>query len=247
MEGGDPHAAVTAREDTRPQERSPCYDAVDEIALLGRRAAKVDARRLNGFMAHQVREQRDVVEPCKEVLGEAMPEGVRIDHLGVKAVVLCKRLQLIADAASGDALAETVAEKIAACASTLRKPLVRFGLKAFRNIEATQLAALTVKVEIARFYVFNLDLQQFRNARTSRTQIAHYEIPVEPLLGFQLPAEEAVIRVADDVLQKVLLLNLDELHLQIRLLHEVKVAIQGLQPQVDGLCLVVLHKPSLVG
>ena len=135
-------------------------------------------------MAHQVREQRDVVEPCKEVLGEAMPEGVRIDHLGVKAVVLCERLQLIADAASGDALAETVAEKIAACASALRKPLVRLGLEPFRDVDSAQLAALAVEVEIARLYVFNLDLQQFRDARTCRTQIAHHEIPVEPLFGF---------------------------------------------------------------
>lgn len=163
---------------------SPRYDAVNEVALFCRRSAKVDARRLNGFMAHQVREQRDVVEPCKEVLGEAMPEGVRIDHLGVKAVVLCKCLQLIADAASGDALAETVAEKIAACASALRKPLVRLGLEPFRDVDSAQLAALAVEVEIARLHVFDLDLQQFRDTRTRRTQVAHHEIPVEPFFDF---------------------------------------------------------------
>ena len=68
--------------------------------------------------------------------------------------------------------------------------------------------------------MFDLDLKKFRDARPSRAQIAHDEIPVQPLFGFQLPAEEAIVRIADDILQKVLLLNFDELHLEIRLLDE---------------------------
>ena len=58
-----------AREDTRPPELSPSDDAVGEVALRCSRAAKVDTRRLDRFMSHQVGKVRDVVELRKEVLG----------------------------------------------------------------------------------------------------------------------------------------------------------------------------------
>lgn len=144
-----------------PAMRSPCDDAVDEFALLGRCAAKVDARRLDGLMPHQVRKQRNVVELCQEVLGEAMAEGVRIDNLRIDAVAPCKRLQLITDAASRDALPETVAKEIAACASSFRKPLFRLSLEAFRYIETTKFSTLAVEIKIACLDVFDLDFQQF--------------------------------------------------------------------------------------
>ena len=198
-------------------------------------------------MAHQVRKERDVVELREKVLGEAVAEGVRIDHFGVDAVALREHLQLAGDATRRDARAEAVAEEVAACAAGLHEPLVRLRLEPFRDVETAELSALAVEVEIARFHVFHLDLQEFRDAGARGAEIAHHEIPVETLLRLQLPAEEAVIRVADDVLQKGLLLDLDELHLQVRLLDEVEVAVQGLKTQIHGLGLVVLHQPSLVG
>ena len=230
-----------------PRHASPRDDAIDEFALLGRCAAKVDARRLDGLMPHQVGKERDVVELRQKVLCETVPEGVRIDHFRIDAVILGQLLQLVADAASRDALAEAVAEEIATCASSFRKPLFRLSLEAFRYIETTKFSTLAVEIKIACLDVFNLDFQQFLDAVSRGAKVAHHEVPVEALLGFQLPAEEAVIRVADDVLQKVLLLNLDELHLEIRLLHEVEIAIQGLQAQIHGLRLVVLNQPSFIG
>lgn len=92
-----------------------------------------------------------------------------------------------------------------------------------------------------------LDLEKFGNASACGTQIANDEIPVQAVLGLQFSAEEAIIRIADDILKEVFLLNLDELHLEIRLLDEVEIPIQGLEPQVDCLCLEVLHQPAFVG
>ena len=138
---------------------SPRDDAVDEVALLGRRATKVDARRFDGFVAHQVGEQRDVIELREKVLGEAMPKGVRIHHLRINAVSFGERLQLVADATRGDAFAEAIAEQITARASTLSKPFVRLGFQSLRDIDPSQLAAFAIEVEIPRLNVFNLDLQ----------------------------------------------------------------------------------------
>ena len=148
-----------------------------------------------------------------------------IDHFGVDAIALRENLQLVAYAASRDALAKAVAEEIAACASGLREPLLRLRLEPFRDVETAELSTFAVEVEIARFHVFHLDLQEFRDAGARGAEIAYHEIPVETLFCFQLSAEEPIVRVANDVFQKVLLLNLDELHLQIRLLHEVEIAI----------------------
>lgn len=107
-------AAVTARKDSRHPEWSPRDNAVDEVTLLGRRSAKVDARRLDGFVSHQIRKERDVVELREKVLGEAVPERVRVDHLRVDAVLLGKHLQLIADTSCRDSFPETVAKEVAA-------------------------------------------------------------------------------------------------------------------------------------
>ena len=56
---------------------------------------------------------------------EAMPEGVRVHHLWIDTVAFRKRLQLVADAASRDSLAEAVAEEVAACAAGRDKADVR--------------------------------------------------------------------------------------------------------------------------
>lgn len=97
-----------------PSRYLPRDNAVDEVALLGRRAAKVDARCLYRFVSHQIGKESNVVELREKVLGEAVPERVRVDHLRVDAVLLGKRLQLIADTSCRDAFPETVAKEVAA-------------------------------------------------------------------------------------------------------------------------------------
>ena len=176
-----------------------------------------------------------------------MAKRVRINNLCVDAISLGKCFQLITNSASRDPLAESIAEEIAARASCLYEPFVRLGLKALWYIESSQFATFTVKIEVTSLNMFHLDLQKFRNAGSRRAQVAHNEVPVHASIGLELATEEAVIRVTYDVLQEVLLLNLDELHFQPRLLDEVEIAIQGLQPQIYGLCLVVFNQPPLVG
>lgn len=179
-------------------------------------------------MPHQIGKERYVVEFREKILGETMPERVGIDNICVNAIPFGECLQLIADSTSGDTLAESVAEEIAACLPCLCEPFVRLGFEAFRDVESAQLAALAVEVEETSFNVFYLDLQKFRNAGACSAKVAHDKVPVRASIGLELAAEEAVIRIADDILQKVLLLNLDELHFQSRLLDEVEVTIQGL-------------------
>lgn len=211
-----------------PSRYLPSDNAINEIALFGRSAAKVDARRLDRLVPHQVGKECDVIELRQEVLGEAMSERVRIDNSCVDAVLFGKHLQLVADTTCRDALAKPVAEEIAACHTSRREPLFRLCLEAAGDVETTQLATLAVEVEESRLDVFHLDLQKFRDAGTRRAQEAHDEIPIHFSRRFEFPAEEAVVCIADDVLEKVLLLNLDELHFQSRLLNEVEISVQGL-------------------
>ena len=86
----------------------PRHDFIHERLLLTGSAPEIDAGCLDAFVPHQVSQERDVIILLKKVFGIAMPEGVRIDNLGVKPVLLCVVLQLLGNAAGSDALPVTI-------------------------------------------------------------------------------------------------------------------------------------------
>ncbi len=61
-------------------------------------------------MSHKVCEKRYIIAAVKKALGKAMTERVRIYHLCVDAVLLCKLLQFALNAPCGDTLS-TLIEK----------------------------------------------------------------------------------------------------------------------------------------
>ena len=76
--------------------------------LLACGHAQVDARGLYVLMTHEVCQQGDVVVFCQEILREAVPEGVGIDHLGVNAVFYSIVPQALVYASLGDQPSPTV-------------------------------------------------------------------------------------------------------------------------------------------
>ena len=63
----------------------------------------------------------------------------------------------------------------------------------------------------------------------------------------QLLFEKLIVGIADYVFEKVLLLNLHEVHFEFLLLDELQILVDGLKSEIDGLGLVMLHKIPLVG
>lgn len=86
----------------------PSNNFIDDSLLLAGSAAEIYARGLYAFVSHQVGQQGYVVELLQKVFGEAVAEGVRIDHLCVQPVAFCVDFELLGNATCGDALPETV-------------------------------------------------------------------------------------------------------------------------------------------
>ena len=88
--------------------RLPCDNSINNGALLCAGATKVNARRLNAFMSHEVGKERYVIELLQKVLGKPMTERVWIDHGRVQFVFDREFLQLHCDAARRDSCAALV-------------------------------------------------------------------------------------------------------------------------------------------
>ena len=82
-------------------------------------AAQVDARRFDALMSHEVGKERYVVELLQKVLGESMPERVRVNDRRIQLVLDGEFLKLRGDAPRRDAFAASVDEdetrRLAAC------------------------------------------------------------------------------------------------------------------------------------
>ena len=65
-------------------------------------------------------------------------------------------------------------------------------------------------------------------------------------IRFELPFEELVIGIADDVLEKIFLLDFYELHFELIFPDKLKILVDALKPQVYSLRLEMLHEKALV-
>ena len=64
---------------------------------------------------------------------------------------------------------------------------------------------------------------------------------------FELRLEEFIVGVADDIFEKVLLLNLHKTHFEFLLLDKLQILVDGLKSEIHSLRFVVFHKIPLVG
>ena len=95
--------------------------------------------------------------------------------------------------------------------------------------------------------MLDLNLDQFADARAGGSQISHDEIPFHVAILFQLTLQKLVVGVADNVLQKVLLLHLDCFQLHLTFVQKRQILVHPLNAQVDGLGLEMLHQIALIG
>ena len=213
--------------------------------MFGAGPAEIDAGRFDAFVAHQVGQQRDVPASLEEALRETVPERVRIHDGGIDLVFDGQRLQVRRDAARGDARAAWVLEQESAFDPVPSEPVERFRPQGGRNVDAPELSALRVEVQMSQPDVFQFELEQFPDPRARRSEKADDEIPPPLLFVVETLLEIEVIRLADNVLKERLLLDADERDFQIRAAEERQVGIDGQQIEVDGLGLPRFHGPSL--
>lgn len=95
--------------------------------------------------------------------------------------------------------------------------------------------------------MFDLDLYQFADTRTSGSQIPYHEIPFHVAILLQLALQKLVVSIADNVLQEIFLLHLDRFQLHLFFSKECQILVYPLDAQIDGLRLEVLHQIALVG
>lgn len=128
-------------------------------------------------MSHKVCEKRNIVAAVKKALGEAVTERVRIYHFCVDAVLLRKLFQFTRNAPCGDTLSTLIEEDKTAVLLLFCKPRKGFFLQGLRNVDAAELTALRVQVEIAESDVFHLDLDQLTHSRARGSKKADHEVP----------------------------------------------------------------------
>ena len=71
-------------------------------------ASKVDACRFDALVSHKIGKERYVVELLKKVLGETMPERVRVNDRRIQLVLDGEFLKLRGNAPRRDAFAASV-------------------------------------------------------------------------------------------------------------------------------------------
>ena len=159
-------------------------------------------------MSHKVCEKRYIIAAIKKALGKAMTERVRIYHLCVNAVLLGKLLQFARNAPCGDTLSSLIEEDETAVILLFCKPRKGFFLQGLRNVDAAELTALRVQVEIAESDVFHLDLDQLTHSRARGSKKADHKVPEQFAVLFQTLLEVQVIRSTDNIFEERLLLTL---------------------------------------
>ena len=94
--------------------------------------------------------------------------------------------------------------------------------------------------------MFDFQLQEFAYTRPCRSEKSDDEIPVAFRWVVQLPLEVGVVCVAYDILQKRLLLDTDERHLQRRFADARCIGVHGEQPDIYRLWFESFYQERLV-
>lgn len=182
-------------------------------------------------MAEEVGQQGKVAMLFQEVLGVSVPEGVWVDHGGVDSVFLGIEGKSAGDSACRYTLSISVQEQIAAIPV---QPLEGFLPELAGDVQATDFAAFGVDVEEARAHILDLELDQFAHSGTGGGHVPDDEIPFRIGLLPESALQKLVIFVADYVLRKGTLLNLDRLKTQVFLPDPGQIFVDGMDSQIDG-------------
>ena len=197
-------------------------------------------------MTHQVGQKGDVSAAVQKALGKPMAKGVGIDHIRVDSIAHSQFFQLGGHPTGGDTLALPVEKDKAAGHFLSGQPLARLLLKSLGDIDAPQLAPLGVQVQIAQADVLGLQLKQLADAGPGGRQEPDHKIPEELIILLQTGLKILIIRLADDVFQKSLLLHPHKGQPLLLPAHALQIAVDGLEPQVHRLGLIALHQPALI-
>ena len=93
--------------------------------------------------------------------------------------------------------------------------------------------------------MLDLYLYQLTHSCACCRQISHHKVPFPVPIAFQAVLQEFVVRVADDILQKVFLLNLYRCKPQFFFLDKVEILIDRLYAQINSFGLVGFDQIAL--
>ena len=136
-------------------------------------------------MSKEIGEESEIVKTFQKAFCEAVAEGVGIDDVGIDSVEECEFLKLARDAAAGDPVAVAVCEEEAAGPLFSVDPVQRFLLERLWDIDAAELAAFRVDIDVAASDMFNFKLDEFMDPGAGGGEKVDDEIPVEIPIAFQ--------------------------------------------------------------
>ena len=108
-----------------------------------------------------------------------------MDHIRIHAVLLRELAEPSADPARSYPLAVFVDPEIARVAANLREPCQRRALERRGDVDAAELPAFSVDVDIAGADVLDLELEELMYARPCCAEEPNDEIPSLVFLGLQ--------------------------------------------------------------
>ena len=164
---------------------SPVYDLIDHFPLFPAASPQIDPRGLDILMSKEIGEESEIVKTFQNAFCEAVAEGVGIDDVGIDSVEECEFLKLARDAAAGDPVAVAVCEEEAAGPLFSVDPVQRFLLERLWDIDAAELAAFRVDIDVAASDMFNFKLDEFMDPGAGGGEKVDDEIPVEIPIAFQ--------------------------------------------------------------
>ena len=163
----------------------PVYDLIDHFPLFSTASPQIDPCGLDILMSKEIGEESEIVKAFQKAFREAVAEGVGIDDVGIDPVEESEFLKLARDAAAGDPVAVAVCEKEAAGPLFSVDPIQRFLLEMLWDIDAAELAAFRVDIDVAASDMFNFKLAEFMDPGTGGSEKVDNEIPVEIPVAFQ--------------------------------------------------------------
>ena len=122
-------------------------------------------------MSKEIGEESEIVKTFQKAFCEAVAEGVGIDDVGIDSVEECEFLKLARDAAAGSLLSVD--------------PVQRFLLERFWDIDAAELAAFRVDIDVAASDMLDFKLDEFMDPGAGGGEKVDNEIPVEIPIAFQ--------------------------------------------------------------
>ena len=224
----------------------PVHNLVDDPVLFTAAAPEIDPGGLNALVAQKIGEQGNVPAFLYEIFCKPVPEAVGIHDLRVQAVAYGENLELGSDAGGRDGRAETVEKQRANRAAGSRKPLLEFAFQNSGNIDTPHFISFRVNILVPSVDVFYLECDQFTDPDPGGSDEPHNEIIGVLLVFHQLPLQVFIITLADDLVQVGFLLYLDHGNRGDGCLPVFHKTVQGPDPQVDGLGLIMFQEIHLV-